>query len=97
MRGLKADVPIVSDCADAARGLSAVAEPRCYPARGEAIAQAKADAALAAIQKVQPQMSFLDVIRDVRRTARERHLLRRDDPGRLCLPGSACRYTRRAR
>jgi hypothetical protein len=34
------------------------------PARGEAIARAKADAALA-IQKVQPQMSFLTAIRDV--------------------------------
>ena len=38
--------------------------PRSDPARAEAIAQAKADAAQA-IQKVQPQMSFLDVIRDV--------------------------------
>ena len=64
MRRLKADVPIVADSADAARALAAVAEPRSDPARAEAIAQAKADAAQA-IQKVQPQMSFLDVIRDV--------------------------------
>jgi acetolactate synthase I/II/III large subunit len=64
MRRLKADVPIVADSADAARALAAVAEPRSGPARAEAIAQAKADAAQA-IQKVQPQMSFLDVIRDV--------------------------------
>jgi acetolactate synthase I/II/III large subunit len=64
MRRLKADVPIVADSADAAHALTAVVEPRNDPARAEAIAQAKADAAQA-IQKVQPQMSFLDVIRDV--------------------------------
>ncbi len=64
MRRLKADVPIVADSADAARALTAVVEPRNDPARAEAIAQAKADAAQA-IQKVQPQMSFLNVIRDV--------------------------------
>ena len=74
--------PIVADSADAARALTAVVEPRNDPARAEAIAQAKADAAQA-IQKVQPQMSFLNV--DPRRAARERHLLRRDDPGRLRL------------
>ena len=64
MRRLKADVPIVADSADAACAPAAVAEPRSDPACAEAIAQAKADAAQA-IQKVQPQMSFLDVIRDV--------------------------------
>jgi acetolactate synthase I/II/III large subunit len=64
MRRLRADVPIVADSADAARALTAVIEPRNEPARAEAIAQAKADAA-EAIQKVQPQMSFLNVIRDV--------------------------------
>jgi acetolactate synthase-1/2/3 large subunit len=64
MRRLKADVPIVADSADAARALTAVVEPRNDPARAEAIALAKADAA-EAIQKVQPQMSFLNVIRDV--------------------------------
>jgi len=64
MRRLKADVPIVADSGDAARALTAVVEPRNDPARAEAIAQAKADAAQA-IQKVQPQMSFLNVIRDV--------------------------------
>jgi acetolactate synthase-1/2/3 large subunit len=64
MRRLKAEVPIVADSADAARALTAIVEPRNDPARAEAIARAKADAA-EAIQKVQPQMSFLNVIRDV--------------------------------
>ena len=64
MRRLRADVPIVADTVDAARALMAIVTPRSDGARGEAIARAKAEAAQA-IQKVQPQMSFLEAIRDV--------------------------------
>jgi acetolactate synthase-1/2/3 large subunit len=64
MRRLKADVPIVADTVDAARALTAVVTQRSDSARAEAIARAKADAAQA-IQKVQPQMAFLEAIRDV--------------------------------
>ncbi len=64
MRRLKVDVPIVADTADAARALTAAVTPRSDGARAEAIARAKAEAAQA-IQKVQPQMAFLEAIRDV--------------------------------
>ncbi len=64
MRRLRADVPIVADTADAVRALSAAVTPRRDSARAEAIARAKADAAQA-IQVVQPQMAFLEAIRDV--------------------------------
>jgi acetolactate synthase-1/2/3 large subunit len=64
MRRLKADAAIVADTIDAARALTAVVTPRRDTARAEVIARAKADAAQA-IQKVQPQMSFLEAIRDV--------------------------------
>ena len=64
MRRLRADVPIVADTADAARALTAAVTPRHDTARAETIARAKADAAQA-IQKVQPQMAFLEAIRDV--------------------------------
>ena len=64
MRRLRSDVPIVADTADAARALIAAVTPRSDSARAETIARAKADAAQA-IQKVQPQMAFLEVIRDV--------------------------------
>ena len=64
MRRLRADVPIVADSADAARALAAAVSPRKDAARAEAIARAKA-AAAQAIQKVQPQMGFLEAIRDV--------------------------------
>jgi acetolactate synthase-1/2/3 large subunit len=64
MRRLKADVAVVADTVDAARALTAVVTPRRDTARAEVIARAKADAAQA-IQKVQPQMSFLEAIRDV--------------------------------
>jgi len=64
MRRLKVDLGIVADTADAARALTAAVTPREDAARAEAIARAKTDAA-AAIQKVQPQMSFLEAIRDV--------------------------------
>ena len=64
MRRLKVDVGIVADTADAARALTDAVPPRADPARAAAIARAKTDAA-AAIQRVQPQMAFLEAIRDV--------------------------------
>ncbi len=64
MRRLRADVPIVADSADAARALAAVVAPRSDTARAELIARTKAETAQT-IQKVQPQMSFLEAIRDV--------------------------------
>lgn len=64
MRRLKADIGIVADTADAARALAAAVAPRAEAARMAAIAAAKAEAAQA-IRKVQPQMSFLEAIRDV--------------------------------
>ena len=64
MPRLKVDLGIVADSADAARALAAVVAPRSDTARAAAIARAKADTR-ADIQKVQPQMSFLDAIRDV--------------------------------
>jgi acetolactate synthase-1/2/3 large subunit len=62
MRRLKVDLAIVADTADAARALTQAVAPRTDAARAAAIARAKADA-LEAIQKVQPQMSFLQAIR----------------------------------
>jgi acetolactate synthase-1/2/3 large subunit len=64
MRRLKVDIGIVADSADAARALTEAVAPRQDAARAAAIAQARSGAA-EAIQKVQPQMSFLDAIRDV--------------------------------
>jgi acetolactate synthase-1/2/3 large subunit len=64
MRRLKVDIGIVADSADAARALLAAVARKNNPERTSAIARAKAEMA-AAIQKVQPQMSFLDVIREV--------------------------------
>jgi acetolactate synthase I/II/III large subunit len=64
MRRLRVDVGIVADSADAARVLGAAVSPREDAARAAAIAEAKADAARN-IRKVQPQMSFLEAIRDV--------------------------------
>ncbi len=64
MARLKVDLGIVADAADAARALTDAVAPRSDSARAEAIARAKADTR-ADIQKVQPQMSYLDVIRDV--------------------------------
>lgn len=63
MRRLRVDVGIVADSADAARALAAAVAPREDARRAAAIAQAKADSALD-IRKVQPQMSFLQAIRD---------------------------------
>ena len=64
MHRLRADVPIVADAADGARALTQAVSGRNDPGRAAAIAQAKADA-WESLQAVQPQMSFLKVIRDV--------------------------------
>ncbi len=64
MRRLKVDIGIVADTADAARVLTDAVAPRESAARAGAIAHAKAEAAQE-IRKVQPQMSFLEAIRDV--------------------------------
>ena len=61
MRRLKVDIGIVADSADAASALGKLVAVRPTPSR---IVAAKA-AALEDIQSVQPQMSFLNVIRDV--------------------------------
>jgi len=64
MRRLKVDIGIVADTADAARMLTQAVARRADAARADKIARAKTDTA-AAIQKVQPQMSYLAAIRDV--------------------------------
>ena len=64
MRRLKVDIGIVADTADAARALAAMVAPRSDAGRAAAIAGAKAEIAKA-IRKVQPQMGFLDAIREV--------------------------------
>jgi acetolactate synthase I/II/III large subunit len=64
MRRLKVDIGIVADTAEAARRLAEAVRPHKDPARLEAIARVKADVAQA-IRKVQPQISFLEAIRDV--------------------------------
>jgi acetolactate synthase-1/2/3 large subunit len=64
MPRLKVDLGIVADAADAARALLSAVAPRNDAARAAAIARAKTDTR-ADIQMVQPQMSYLDAIRDV--------------------------------
>src|SRR6202034_1155831 len=64
MRRLKVDIGIIADTADAARVLTEAVQPKERAAHTAAIAQAKAEAAQS-IRKVQPQMSFLEAIRDV--------------------------------
>jgi len=64
MRRLKVDIGIVADTADAARMLTEAVERRADTARADVIARAKSDT-VAAIAKVQPQMSYLAAIRDV--------------------------------
>jgi acetolactate synthase-1/2/3 large subunit len=64
MRRLEVDIGIVADSADAARALTNAIAPRSDAGRAATIARAKAEIAQA-IQKVQPQMSFLDAIREV--------------------------------
>lgn len=63
MRRLTVDLGIVADAADAARALTEAVARRDDPERAAAIARAKAEVA-AEIQSVQPQMSFLEAIRD---------------------------------
>jgi acetolactate synthase-1/2/3 large subunit len=62
-RRLVVTVPIVADAADGAGALAAAVAPRSDPARQATIAAAKA-AALAQIQKAQPQWSLVETIRD---------------------------------
>lgn len=62
-RRLAVDLGIVADAADAARALTEAVVRRDDPDRAAAIARAKAEVA-AEIQSVQPQMSFLEAIRD---------------------------------
>jgi len=63
-RRLRVDICVIADAADAARVLATAVGVREDRARAEKIARAKADSA-EAIQRVQPQMSFLAAIRDV--------------------------------
>ncbi len=63
MRRLTVDLGIVADAADAARAITAAVARRDDADRAAAIAQAKAEVA-AEIQSLQPQMSFLEAIRD---------------------------------
>jgi len=64
MHRVRVDIPIVADSADAARALTDAIQRRSDPARAEVMAKAKADA-WASLKTVQPQMSYLEVIRDV--------------------------------
>ena len=65
MRRLAADIGIVGDAAEGARALLRALERVGTPKRrDELIARAKADAAVA-IRTIQPQMGYLDVIREV--------------------------------
>jgi acetolactate synthase I/II/III large subunit len=64
MRRLRVQVGVVADCAAGAKALTAAVTAREDRTRAEAIARVKAETARA-IQTVQPQMSFLDVIREV--------------------------------
>jgi len=64
MPRLRVDLGIVGDSAENAAALAAAVAQRHEPSRAAAIARAKADA-LEAIQRVQPQMTWLNVIRDV--------------------------------
>jgi acetolactate synthase-1/2/3 large subunit len=62
-RRLSVDLGIVADAADAARALTEAVARRDDPDRAARVARAKAEVA-AEIQSVQPQMSFLEAIRD---------------------------------
>jgi acetolactate synthase-1/2/3 large subunit len=64
MPRLKVDIGIVADSADAARALTKAVSPRSETERAAVIARAKADT-LADIQRVQPQMRYLNAIREV--------------------------------
>ncbi len=62
-RRLAVDLGIVADSLDAAWALTAAVAPRSDAARAAAIATAKAEM-MQDIQSVQPQMSFIEAIRD---------------------------------
>lgn len=65
MRRLAVDIGIVADAADGASALlAAIGQGAPAAGRAEAIASAKS-ATATAIQKVQPQMAYLEAIRDV--------------------------------
>jgi acetolactate synthase-1/2/3 large subunit len=64
MSRLKVDIGIVADTADAARALTQQVAARDDSARAATIAKAKADTQVD-IQRVQPQMSYLEAIREV--------------------------------
>ncbi|MBO0710253.1 MAG: hypothetical protein J2P47_03120 [Acetobacteraceae bacterium] len=64
LRRLAVDIGLLADAADAARLLASTVSARNDPARRAAIARAKTEAR-AAIREVQPQMSFLEAVRDV--------------------------------
>ena len=64
MRRLKVDIGIVADSADAARSLTAKITSKPNAERLALVAKTKAEAVIA-VKKVQPQMSFLEVIREV--------------------------------
>jgi acetolactate synthase I/II/III large subunit len=63
MRRLKVDIGIVADSADAALLLATHVAPHRNAARADVIARAKAETAVA-INKVQPQMGYLNAIRE---------------------------------
>jgi acetolactate synthase-1/2/3 large subunit len=64
MSRMKVSIGIVADTADAARALAGIVAPRNDTGRAAVIARAKADT-LVDVQRVQPQMSFLQAIREV--------------------------------
>jgi acetolactate synthase-1/2/3 large subunit len=64
MHRVRVDVPIVADAADGTRALTAAVKPRADAARAAAIAATKAEG-WKSLETVQPQMSYLKVIREV--------------------------------
>jgi acetolactate synthase I/II/III large subunit len=64
MSRLKVGIGIVADTADAARALAGIVASRNDTGRAAVIARAKADT-LVDVQRVQPQMSFLQAIREM--------------------------------
>lgn len=64
MHRVRADVPIVADSADAARALLAAVQPKAHPEQAALIAKAKQDG-WSVLKTVQPQMSYLEVIREL--------------------------------
>lgn len=63
-RRLTVDIAIVADAADGTRALTALVKAKDDPARRKAVAAAKA-AALAAIEKADPQYSYMKALREV--------------------------------